>query len=399
MSVSPLLRAAAWKVGLLLARVIDAIVYQVRIDGSSRLPSSGPMVFIGNHGSVLDPLWIARVAGRPVRFMANERLFRGRVSGPFVRLFGAFPKRKFEPDAPALRQLIRLCREGEAVGLFPEGRRTWDGCTLPLVPGAGRLVKLLDAPVVFVRNRTSYLRTPQWARHTRWVPIRLEVSGPVRFPPAASEEDVEREIVRRITIDPLSTRAPRFSAGWRMAVGLPDLLWACPRCFALAGLRPVGRARNRLQCRPCGALWRLHVDHRLEALSGGAEGFHIAEACQRIAAHFGCPPVIDREQLRRDGTLLARDEARVQRRDPAGPETVGKGRLQLNASELRLCDERQGLLWAQPLAGIHAAFIQGDRVLVRSGQQLFYLDVSGDSANKWWYFLTAYVGALHGRLL
>lgn len=387
MSFRSLGRRAAWSVFLLLVRAI----YRLRIQGASRESAGGPMVFIGNHGSALDPLWVVAVARRQVRFMASEGLFRGRFSGPFVRLFGAFPKRKFEPDVRAVRQLVHLCRQGHAVCFFPEGGRTWDGRTLPLVAGAGGVVKLLDAPVTFVRNRTSYLCTPPWARYARWVPIRLEVSGPVRFGADESEEQIEAEIVRRITVDPLSNRAPRFSLGWRMAEGLPDLLWACPQCFAVDALRAAGLLRNDLRCGSCGAWWRLRIDFRLQARNGAAPDLHLATACDRITAHFSGRPMAAPGPAYGDGIVLVHAQARVLQRSERGPELVGSGCLQLTVNELRLCDGPGKPLWIQPLAGIHAAFIEAGYVLVRGGERLSYLDVGG-ARNKWGHFIACHAG-------
>lgn len=397
MSGSGFLRDAPWRAGFLLARVVNAVVYRVRVEGDVP-PTRGPVLFVGNHGAVLDPFWVAAAAGRPVRFMANERLFRGRISGPLVRLFGAVPKRKFEPDVAAVRQFVRLCRQGHAVGIFPEGRRTWDGRALPLVPGTGRLVKLLGVPVVFVRNHTSYLRSPQWARHTRWVPIRLSVSGPVQFRAEDSEEQIEREIARRIAVDPLSTPAPRFSFGWRMAEGLPDLLWACPRCFAVDALHAAGPLRNDLRCRQCQAAWRLRVDHRLEARSAATPSLHVAQACDRIHAHFGDRPVILSQPAQSGEVVLAEPEARVSVRGERGLELAGEGRLELTENELRLRDGGGKALWVQPVAGIHAAFVQEAHVLVRGGERLAYLDV-GRARNKWLHFVARYARAVHGKEL
>lgn len=47
--------------------------------------------------------------------------------------------------------------------------------------GIGRLIKRLDAPVVFARILGGHLVQPRWADEPRWVPVHVEYEGPVTW--------------------------------------------------------------------------------------------------------------------------------------------------------------------------------------------------------------------------
>jgi hypothetical protein len=84
----------------------------------------------------------------------------------------------------------------------------------------------------------------------------------------------------QIRVDP-EVRARRPAFGRRRAVGLPDYLWACPRCFTLGGLSVHPDHMSQARCGACGGAWLVTVDARLKDLKTGDEQ-PIARAFDRI---------------------------------------------------------------------------------------------------------------------
>jgi 1-acyl-sn-glycerol-3-phosphate acyltransferase len=120
--------------------------YRTTITGGA-IPTDGPLLLAGNHpNSLLDPLFLAAVARRPVRFLAKAPLFSNPWTSWAVTAVGAIPV--YRPrDNPALVQqnenMFRAAHDallsGAAVGIFPEGMSHDAPSIAPLRTGAARI--------------------------------------------------------------------------------------------------------------------------------------------------------------------------------------------------------------------------------------------------------------------
>ncbi len=114
-------------------------------------------IVYSNHISLLDPIVVGCFTRRPIRFMAKEELFRNRLFG-FVlfRLLGAFPVNRGKSDIAAIKNAIRLLKNGEVLGMFPEGTRSRTGEMLDAEPGLSMIAVRAKVPVVPVALITKY---------------------------------------------------------------------------------------------------------------------------------------------------------------------------------------------------------------------------------------------------
>jgi long-chain acyl-CoA synthetase len=133
--------------------------YYVRteVHGGEKLRQlKGPVLFVSNHQSLIDPPVIlqsfpSRIRRRVAPAM-GEAALRGHSKATLfwarlafnIYLISDDPSRAQE----ALRRAGRLADRGYSTLLFPEGERTWDGRLLPFWPGAGVMVERLQLPVV-----------------------------------------------------------------------------------------------------------------------------------------------------------------------------------------------------------------------------------------------------------
>ena len=117
------------------------------VSGTSRVPRSGGVIVVANHLSLVDPPLLAASLPRRLRFMAKQELFDSR-GGVFVRLFGAFPVRRFQADRQALRQARSMLESGEAVAMFPEGHRSDGGGMIAGHPGTALIALQSGASVL-----------------------------------------------------------------------------------------------------------------------------------------------------------------------------------------------------------------------------------------------------------
>jgi len=136
-----LLRFVAW----LTANVI----YRYRLRGDTHIPAEGPAVLVCNHVSFVDAVLLMAASPRPVRFLMDHRIFRVPVLGWLFRLARAIPiaPQRDDPAAyeRAFAQAAQVLREGDLLGIFPEGAITRDGA---LAPFKGGVRKILDTAQV-----------------------------------------------------------------------------------------------------------------------------------------------------------------------------------------------------------------------------------------------------------
>ena len=122
------------------------------VEGAELLPTSGPVLIVGNHDSQWDPVAIG-MAGRKrrqIRALAKASLWDIPGLAPILRGMGQIPINRGAADAGALDEAIRQLREGACIGVFPEGTIS-RGATLRARSGVGRLaVAVPEATIVCV---------------------------------------------------------------------------------------------------------------------------------------------------------------------------------------------------------------------------------------------------------
>ncbi len=83
----------------------------------------GPYIVVCNHLTWRDPIWLcAATRYQQPHFMGKKELFRPPL-GPVIRSLGAYPVDRGGADVGAIRNTIRMLREGYSIGMFPQGHR------------------------------------------------------------------------------------------------------------------------------------------------------------------------------------------------------------------------------------------------------------------------------------
>lgn len=126
--------------------------YRISVYGRENIPADGALLFLSNHQSYLDPILCQCTQDRTLHFVARDSLFRNKIFAAMIRNLKAMPIRRGEADMAAMRMLIGILKQGNAVCLFPEGTRTEDGKIGEVKPGLSLLSRRTGAkalPVVF----------------------------------------------------------------------------------------------------------------------------------------------------------------------------------------------------------------------------------------------------------
>ncbi|KML46201.1 MULTISPECIES: lysophospholipid acyltransferase family protein [Cytobacillus] len=123
-------------------------IYRFEVFGKENFPKEGGVLLCSNHIDNLDPPVVGINAPRPVYFMAKEELFNVPVLGKILPDLNAFPVKRGMSDREALRKGLGILKEGNVLGLFPEGTRSKTGQLGKGLAGAGFFALRSEAHVV-----------------------------------------------------------------------------------------------------------------------------------------------------------------------------------------------------------------------------------------------------------
>jgi len=105
-------------------KVYFGIFYRVRIKGMENVPKEGGLILCANHIGRLDMFFIAYKIKRLVHFMAKAELYKYPIIKWFLNNVGAFPVKRGTGDIGAAKTVYKLLKNGEMIGIMPEGTRT-----------------------------------------------------------------------------------------------------------------------------------------------------------------------------------------------------------------------------------------------------------------------------------
>ncbi|MGI5292526.1 lysophospholipid acyltransferase family protein [Nonomuraea polychroma] len=143
-----------WVVKAILGPFLH-LVFRPWAEGVENVPREGPVILAGNHLSFADHFFGPLHLKRKVISLGKSDYFTGRgIKGFFTRLFfsgvGTVPidRSGGKASEAALRTGLRILREGNVLGIYPEGTRSPDGRLYKGKTGVARLALESRAPVI-----------------------------------------------------------------------------------------------------------------------------------------------------------------------------------------------------------------------------------------------------------
>jgi 1-acyl-sn-glycerol-3-phosphate acyltransferase len=221
-----------------LLEALFRVLFTYDCVGEEKVPATGAAVISSNHPSYLDPILLSLQVERPIMFMAWEALFRVPLLGSLVRLFGAFPVDTRPGRGGAAYEAAKaLLREGNLVGIFPEGKRSRAGwMEEELRAGAARLALETGAPLVPATIRGAFRAWPYFRALPEPAKIHVRYHDPIDPAPYRTMPEEEAvpvllaELRRRVerTLMPGVKADLRIEALYRTPAPWPRLFEAVP---------------------------------------------------------------------------------------------------------------------------------------------------------------------------
>lgn len=131
-----------------LGSVLLRTLYKVEIRHTSPIPETGPLIICSNHVHNFDPVMVAMGVQREIRFMAKAEMFSWPVIGYLAKQGRAFPVKRGGADIQAIKDAIKILKDQEVLGIFPEGTRSKTGEMKELNQGIAMLAERTGAVIV-----------------------------------------------------------------------------------------------------------------------------------------------------------------------------------------------------------------------------------------------------------
>ncbi len=219
----------------------------LELRGVEKVPRGGPFFLIALHRNYMDPYFMAFHLPRRVHYIGTAVLFRQWLGRLYFKGLGCIPLVRGRADLRPMMAAFRLLASGGAVGMYPEGARSWYGETA-CEPAVFRLLERPGVPIVTAELYGSFEQEPRFTRRPRR--SRLRIRYRVR-PPRDSQRLVQELLARERKWD----ARRRGLARPLPARGAERLVYLCPQCRVPFRLR--GHDDGRLVCASCGTLFVL----------------------------------------------------------------------------------------------------------------------------------------------
>lgn len=144
-----------YAVGKVTLSPVVRLLWRPKVLGRDNVPRRGPAILAGNHLAVIDSVILPSVLSRNVYFMAKDQYFIGTgPRGALIRniMYGLnqipVDRSGGRKSLMALDSALPVLRDGNLLGIYPEGTRSPDGRLYRGRPGVARLA--LDAPAPII---------------------------------------------------------------------------------------------------------------------------------------------------------------------------------------------------------------------------------------------------------
>ncbi len=184
------------------------LLFWPHVEGRDNVPRTGAAIIASNHLSFCDSIFMPLMVRRKVTFVAKAEYFRGTgIKGWLTKMFfvstGTIPVDRSggRAAAAAMDTGLRILREGDLFGIYPEGTRSPDGRLYRGKTGVARLALESGAPVIPVAMLNSDTVQPPGRIRPKIMRVRIVFGAPLdfsRYEGMAGDRYVERAVTDEI---------------------------------------------------------------------------------------------------------------------------------------------------------------------------------------------------------
>ena len=259
---NPVLYAILYLVVLVMkARLRTRFIFKV-LPGKDK----ESFVLVSNHTSRNDYVFTAPAAWpRRLNYVVGYNEFFRFPTALLLKATQVIPKRNFVPDVHAIRSVMRIIKAGGHVMFMPEGMSSITGMCQPVMPGTGKLLKMLGVTVYYTKISGGYLTYTKHCLDERRGRTEVVVDRMFTKDELAllSDTEIEDRMNKLLAHDDYMWNAEakvRFNGKGQMAKKLDTLLYMCPKCGAMYRMSCDG---NFMRCESCGNTITISEDYSI----------------------------------------------------------------------------------------------------------------------------------------
>ncbi len=131
-------------------------IFRLKVYGIENIPQDGKAVVCANHASMLDPVFLGLSIKRQIYFMTKKEMFKNKILSFILLKLGTIPVDRDGADLSAVKKSLKVLKENNLLGIFPEGTRV-EGLSLDNAkPGIGMICVKGNSPIIPVYIDTTY---------------------------------------------------------------------------------------------------------------------------------------------------------------------------------------------------------------------------------------------------
>ena len=181
------------------------LLYRISVDGIEHIPAEGPAILASNHLSFIDSIFLPLVVDRRITFLAKSDYFtgpgvRGWATKHFMSAAGQVPidRAGGRASMAAITTGVRVLRDNQLLGIYPEGTRSPDGRLYRGRTGPARMALAAPAPVIPVAMIGTDRIQPRGQRIPNLLPVTIKIGAALDFSRYSGMED-DRFVLRSMT--------------------------------------------------------------------------------------------------------------------------------------------------------------------------------------------------------
>ena len=227
--------------------------YNISFDKEAVKDIKGPAIIVATHTCDEDHI-LSALTLYPIRptYIVSEHFMHNPSTARLLKLMHVITKRMFTPDASTIMNIMRAKRENAVIVIFPEGRLSSYGHTLPVADGTAELIKKLGVDLYAWKAEGAYLTFPKWRDKGDSRCGKINASVKLLL----SAEDVSKksvEEIKEITENAILHDDEKAMQGVEyksdaIAQGVDRILYKCPLCLSEGN---ISASKNRINC-TCG---------------------------------------------------------------------------------------------------------------------------------------------------